>query len=128
MGFYSAFIVADKVIVETRRAGESAEQGTRWESEGEGEFSLESIEKAGRGTSITLHLKEGEEEFADSFRLQNLIKKYSDHIAIPVFVQQDSNDDDGEGEDASAPEAVNQAQAMWTCAKSDISDEDYKEF
>lgn len=128
VGFYSAFIVADKVIVETRRAGESAEQGTRWESEGEGEFSLESIEKAGRGTSITLHLKEGEEEFADSFRLQNLIKKYSDHIAIPVFVQQDSNDDDGEGEDASAPEAVNQAQAMWTRAKSDISDEDYKEF
>lgn len=128
VGFYSAFIVADKVIVETRRAGESAEQGTRWESEGEGEFSLESIEKAGRGTSITLHLKEGEEEFADSFRLQNLIKKYSDHIAIPVFVQLDSNDDDGEGEDASAPEAVNQAQAMWTRAKSDISDEDYKEF
>lgn len=128
VGFYSAFIVADKVIVETRRAGESAEQGTRWESEGEGEFSLEQIEKTGRGTSITLHLKEGEEEFADSFRLQNLIKKYSDHIAIPVFVQQDSNDDDGEGEDASAPEAVNQAQAMWTRAKSDISDEDYKEF
>ncbi len=128
VGFYSAFIVADKVIVETRRAGESAEQGTRWESEGEGEFSLEQIEKTGRGTSITLHLKEGEEEFADSFRLQNLIKKYSDHIAIPVFVQLDSNDDDGEGEDASAPEAVNQAQAMWTRAKSDISDEDYKEF
>lgn len=128
VGFYSAFIVADKVIVETRRAGESAEQGTRWESEGEGEFSLEQIEKTGRGTSITLHLKDGEEEFADSFRLQNLIKKYSDHIAIPVFVQQDSNDDDGEGEDASAPEAVNQAQAMWTRAKSDISDEDYKEF
>lgn len=128
VGFYSAFIVADKVIVETRRAGESAEQGTRWESEGEGEFSLEQIDKTGRGTSITLHLKEGEEEFADSFRLQNLIKKYSDHIAIPVFVQQDSNDDDGEGEDASAPEAVNQAQAMWTRAKSDISDEDYKEF
>jgi molecular chaperone HtpG len=128
VGFYSAFIVADKVIVETRRAGESAEQGTRWESEGEGEFSLESIEKTGRGTSITLHLKEGEEEFADSFRLQNLIKKYSDHIAIPVFVQQDSNDEDGEGEDNSAPEAVNQAQAMWTRAKSDISDEDYKEF
>ena len=128
VGFYSAFIVADKVIVETRRAGESAEQGTRWESEGEGEFSLEQIEKTGRGTSITLHLKEGEEEFADSFRLQNLIKKYSDHIAIPVFVQQDSNDEDGDGEDNSAPEAVNQAQAMWTRAKSDISDEDYKEF
>ena len=128
VGFYSAFIVADKVIVETRRAGESADQGTRWESEGEGEFSLESIYKAGRGTIITLHLKEGEEEFADSFRLQNLIKKYSDHIAIPVFVQQDSNDEEGEDGDSSTPEAVNQAQAMWTRAKSDISDEDYKEF
>ena len=128
VGFYSAFIVADKVIVETRRAGESADQGTRWESEGEGEFSLESIDKAGRGTIITLHLKEGEEEFADSFRLQNLIKKYSDHIAIPVFVQQDSNNEEGEDGDSSAPEAVNQAQAMWTRAKSDISDEDYKEF
>ncbi|MBN59190.1 MAG: molecular chaperone HtpG [Thalassolituus sp.] len=128
VGFYSAFIVADKVIVETRRAGESADQGTRWESEGEGEFSLESIDKAGRGTIITLHLKEGEEEFADSFRLQNLIKKYSDHIAIPVFVQQDSNDEEGEDGDSSTPEAVNQAQAMWTRAKSDISDEDYKEF
>ena len=128
VGFYSAFIVADKVIVETRRAGESADQGTRWESEGEGEFSLESIDKAGRGTIITLHLKEGEEEFADSFRLQNLIKKYSDHIAIPVFVQQDSNNEEGEDGDSSTPEAVNQAQAMWTRAKSDISDEDYKEF
>jgi len=128
VGFYSAFIVADKVIVETRRAGESADQSTRWESEGEGEFSLESIDKAGRGTIITLHLKEGEEEFADSFRLQNLIKKYSDHIAIPVFVQQDSNDEEGEDGDSSTPEAVNQAQAMWTRAKSDISDEDYKEF
>ena len=128
VGFYSAFIVADKVVVETRRAGESADQGTRWESEGEGEFSLESIEKAGRGTQITLHLKEGEDEFADSFRLQNLIKKYSDHIAIPVFVQQDANEEDSEGEESSAPEAVNQAQAMWTRAKSDLSEDEYKEF
>ncbi|MEK9712448.1 MAG: molecular chaperone HtpG [Thalassolituus sp.] len=125
VGFYSAFIVADKVTVETRRAGEAADQGVRWESEGEGEFSLESIEKAGRGTSITLHLKEGDEEFAESFRLENLIRKYSDHIAIPVFVQKDAeSDEDGE----SAPEAVNQAKAMWTRPKSEITDEEYTEF
>ncbi|MGB0503645.1 MAG: molecular chaperone HtpG, partial [Thalassolituus sp.] len=128
VGFYSAFIVADKVTVETRRAGEAAESGVRWESKGEGEFDLEEIEKAGRGTSITLHLKDDEDEFADSTRLQHLIKKYSDHIAIPVFVQQDVvENEDGEKEEK-APEAVNQAKAMWTRAKSDISDEDYHEF
>ena len=128
VGFYSAFIVADKVTVETRRAGEAAESGVRWESKGEGEFDLEEIEKTGRGTSITLHLKDDEDEFADSTRLQHLIKKYSDHIAIPVFVQQDAvENEDGEKEEK-APEAVNQAKAMWTRAKSDISDEDYHEF
>ena len=128
VGFYSAFIVADKVTVETRRAGEAAESGVRWESKGEGEFDLEEIEKVGRGTSITLHLKDDEDEFADSTRLQHLIKKYSDHIAIPVFVQQDAvENEDGEKEEK-APEAVNQAKAMWTRAKSDISDEDYHEF
>jgi molecular chaperone HtpG len=128
VGFYSAFIVADKVTVETRRAGEAAESGVRWESKGEGEFDLEEIEKTGRGTSITLHLKDDEDEFADSTRLQHLIKKYSDHIAIPVFVQQDVvENEDGEKEEK-APEAVNQAKAMWTRAKSDISDEDYHEF
>jgi molecular chaperone HtpG len=128
VGFYSAFIVADKVTVETRRAGEAAESGVRWESKGEGEFDLEEIQKAGRGTSITLHLKDDEDEFADSTRLQHLIKKYSDHIAIPVFVQQDAvENEDGEKEEK-APEAVNQAKAMWTRAKSDISDEDYHEF
>ena len=128
VGFYSAFIVADKVTVETRRAGEAAESGVRWESKGEGEFDLEEIEKASRGTSITLHLKDDEGEFADSTRLQHLIKKYSDHIAIPVFVQQDAvENEDGEKEEK-APEAVNQAKAMWTRAKSDISDEDYHEF
>jgi len=125
VGFYSAFIVADKVTVETRRAGEAADQGVRWESEGEGEFSLEGIEKASRGTSITLHLKEGEEEFAESFRLENLIRKYSDHIAIPVFVQKDAESDE-EGETSN--EAVNQAKAMWTRSKSEITDEEYTEF
>jgi molecular chaperone HtpG len=129
VGFYSAFIVADNVVVETRRAGEDATNAVRWESAGEGEFSLENIEKAERGTRIVLHLKEGEEEFADSFRLQSLIKKYSDHIAIPVFVQADAEDTASEeGEEAKAPEAVNQAKAMWTRSKSDLTDEDYTEF
>jgi len=127
VGFYSAFIVADKVTVETRRAGADASDGVRWESEGEGEFSLEVIDLPARGTRITLHLKEGEQEFADTFRLENLIRKYSDHIAIPVFVQKDAEENE-DGEEATSNEAVNQAQAMWTRPKSDLSDEDYTEF
>ena len=127
VGFYSAFIVADKVTVETRRAGEAADTGVRWESAGEGEFSIESIDKAERGTRITLHLKAEESEFADSWRLRSLIKKYSDHIAIPVFLPQEA----GEGEDGETkqmPEAVNQAKALWTRSKSELKDEDYQEF
>jgi molecular chaperone HtpG len=128
VGFYSAFIVADKVTVETRRAGEEASAGVRWESAGEGDFTLESIEKAHRGTRITLHLKDGEEEFADNFRLRSLIKKYSDHIAVPVFLPQEVGESD-EGEEAKKiPEAVNEAKALWTRNKSDLSDDDYKEF
>lgn len=130
VGFYSAFIVADQVTVETRRAGEAADQGIRWQSAGEGDFSLETIDKPERGTLITLHLKEGEDEFADSFRLESLIRKYSDHIAIPVFVKKDPEPatEDGEQPQEAAPEAVNQAQAMWTRNKSEISADDYQEF
>ncbi|MDF1762663.1 MAG: molecular chaperone HtpG, partial [Oleibacter sp.] len=131
VGFYSSFIVADKVTVETRRAGEKATDAVRWESAGEGDFTLEPIEKASRGTTITLHLKEDENEFADSSRLSHLIKKYSDHIAIPVYVQREESVDDVDAEDgaeAKAPEAANQAKALWTRSKSDISDEDYQEF
>lgn len=128
VGFYSAFIVADKVTVETRRAGEASNLGIRWESEGEGEFDLEEIEKVSRGTVITLHLKDDEDEFADSSRLQHLIKKYSDHIAIPVFVQQDVEENEDGEKEQKAPEAVNQAKAMWTRSKNDLSDEDYNEF
>lgn len=128
VGFYSAFIVADKVTVETRRAGEAADAAVRWESAGEGDFTLESIEKAKRGTRITLHLKKDDVEFADSFRLRSLIKKYSDHIAVPVFLPQETSTDDADGEAKKIPEAVNQAKALWTRSKSDISDEDYKEF
>lgn len=126
VGFYSAFIVASKVVVETRRAGESAAQGVRWESEGEGEFSLEPVDKASHGTRITLFLKDGEDEFVEPSRLEHLIKKYSDHIAVPVFVARPALEDDSE--DASEEKAVNQAQALWTRSKSDISDEEYTEF
>ena len=128
VGFYSAFIVADRVTVETRRAGEAADSGTRWESAGEGDFTLESIDKAERGTRITLHLKDGEEEFADNFRLRSLIKKYSDHIAVPVFLPQEVSSEEEDGDNKQIPEAVNEAKALWTVPKSDLSDEDYKEF
>jgi molecular chaperone HtpG len=128
VGFYSAFIVADKVIVETRKAGEPVEAGTRWESAGEGEFSIENIDKAERGTRITLHLKEEETEFADNWRLRSLIKKYSDHIAVPVFLPQEVSTEDDEGETKQIPEAVNQAKALWIRSKSDLGDADYKEF
>lgn len=128
VGFYSAFIVADSVTVETRRAGEAANAAVRWESAGEGDFTLENIEKAQRGTRIILKLKADDLEFADSWRLRSLIKKYSDHIAVPVFLPQEVTGTD-EGEDSKKiPEAVNQAKALWTRNKSDISDDDYKEF
>lgn len=128
VGFYSAFIVADKVTVETRRAGEEVNAAVRWESAGEGDFTLESIEKETRGTRITLHLKEEDKDFADSFRLRTLIKKYSDHIAIPVFLPQEVSSEDAEGESKLIPEAVNQAKALWTRNKSDVSEEEYHEF
>ncbi|MFT6449942.1 MAG: molecular chaperone HtpG, partial [Oleispira sp.] len=123
VGFYASFIVAKDVVVETRRAGLAADQAVRWQSQGEGEFSLENIEKAERGTRVTLHLKDNESEFADSLRLRTLIKKYSDHIAIPIFLPQEVSSEDADGESKNIPEAVNDAQALWTKPKSDISDE-----
>ncbi|MEN9464452.1 MAG: hypothetical protein RL217_633, partial [Pseudomonadota bacterium] len=127
VGFYSAFIVADKVTVETRRAGLNANEAVRWESAGEGEFSLENIEKFSRGTRIILHLKAEEKDFADNWRLRSLIKKYSDHIAIPVFLPQEVAGEEG-AESKKIPEAVNQAKALWTRNKSEVSDEEYQEF
>lgn len=126
VGFYASFIVAKDVVVETRRAGLAADQAVRWQSQGEGEFSLEDIEKAERGTRIILHLKDEETEFANSFRLRNLIKKYSDHIAVPIYLPQEVSAE--EGEEKKVPEAVNDAKALWTKPKNEISDEDYKEF
>ncbi|AOV97545.1 molecular chaperone HtpG [Edwardsiella hoshinae] len=123
VGFYSAFIVADKVTVRTRAAGASADQGVFWESTGEGDYTIADIEKADRGTEITLHLREGEEDFLDDWRLRNIIGKYSDHIALPVEILS------SEGEEGEKKwEKINKAQALWTRNKADISDEEYQEF
>jgi molecular chaperone HtpG len=129
VGFYSGFIVADKMTVETRRAGASAADGVRWESRGDGEFSVETIERAQRGTSITLHLREGEDELLSGWRLKSLIQKYSDHIALPIVMQKEEWDSEKSAyvlkdED----ETVNQASALWTRSKNEITDEQYTQF
>ena len=117
VGFYSAFIVADKVTVETLRAGD--EQGVRWESDGEGEFTIEDIERSERGTRVTLHLKDDENEFVEPFRIESLIRKYSDHIGFAVSLHV-------EGEDET--KVVNSATALWTRSRTDVTDDEYKEF
>lgn len=129
VGFYSAFIVANKVDVFTRRAGADASAGVHWSSEGEGEFSVETVERAERGTSIVLHLKEDESEFADGWRLRSLVKKYSDHIAFPVVMQSEPVPAE-EGEEPKAPEdeTVNEATALWTMSKNEVSEDEYKSF
>jgi molecular chaperone HtpG len=121
VGFYSAFIVADKVEVSTRRAGLNASDGVRWESEGQGEFTIEAAEVAQRGTTVTLHLKDAEKEFADEFRLDSLIRKYSDHIGFPVLLV-NLGEEDGE------PKTVNSATALWTRSRSEVGEDEYKEF
>ncbi len=134
VGFYSAFIVADKVTVRTRAAGHGADEGVKWESEGEGNFTVESITKNSRGTEITLHLREEEKEFADDWRLRSIITKYSDHISIPVEMwEEGSPESDGpDGEKIPATEgqwkAMNKATALWMRAKSEVTDEEYQEF
>lgn len=126
VGFYSAFIVADKVDVFTRRAGASAAEGVHWSSKGEGDFEVATVEKADRGTRIVLHLKDGEEEFADGWRLRNIVKKYSDHIALPIELPIEQH-----GEEAPAEtewEVVNRASALWTRPRTEVKDEEYQEF
>jgi molecular chaperone HtpG len=125
VGFYSAFIVADKVTVRTRAAGASADQGVFWESEGAGEYTVADIDKADRGTEITLHLREGEDEFLDDWRVRSVISKYSDHIALPVEIEQREEKD---GETVISWEKINKAQALWTRSKSEVSEDEYKEF
>ncbi|WOG25390.1 molecular chaperone HtpG [Endozoicomonas sp. 8E] len=131
VGFYSAFIVADKVTVETRKADAPAEQAVRWVSDGSGEFTVEGISKEKRGTSIILHLKDDAEEFADGWRLRNIVRKYSDHISMPILmVKQEMPSEEEEKHEDKAPEweTVNTAKALWTRSRSDITDEEYKEF
>lgn len=123
VGFYSAFIVADKVTVRTRAAGAKADEGVFWESAGEGEYTLAEIEKADRGTEITLHFREGEDDFLDAWRVRNVISKYSDHIALPVEIETKDEEND-----TVTWEKINKAQALWTRNKGEISDEEYNEF
>jgi molecular chaperone HtpG len=119
VGFYSGFVVADRITVFTRRAGLGAEHGVRWESDGEGSYAVETAEKAERGTEVILHLREGEDEFLDGFRLRNIIHKYSDHIALPIIMKQDDKDED---------ETINRASALWARPKKEIAEQEYHEF
>ncbi|MCH8538787.1 MAG: molecular chaperone HtpG [Alkalimonas sp.] len=135
VGFYSAFIVADKVTVRTLKAGASAEQAVEWESTGEGEYSLATVKKEQRGTDIILHLREDEHEFLEDYKVKSIITKYSDHISIPVEMWQDEQPEQkGETEEDTIPavpghwKAINKATALWTRDKSEITDEEYQEF
>ena len=129
VGFYSSYIVADKVTVVSRRAGLEASQAVKWESAGEGEFTVEMVEKAGRGTEVTLHLREGEDEFLSSWKLRQAIRKYSDHITLPIIMKQEKWDEEKKEQVVTdEDETVNQASALWARPKSEITDEQYKEF
>ncbi len=129
VGFYSAFIVADKVTVVSRRAGLEHNQAVKWESEGAGDFSIEMVEKAGRGTDVTLHLKDGEDDFLNAWKLKSIIRKYSDHITLPIQMQAEKWDEEKKEQvPADEDETINQASALWARAKSDITEEQYQEF
>jgi molecular chaperone HtpG len=124
VGFYSAFIVADKVEVTTRRAGLAADQGVRWVSDGQGEFTVETAGQEQRGTTVTLHIKDTDKEYLDVFRLESLIRKYSDHIGFPVTLKGSGS----EGDESNNERTVNSATALWTRSRSEVSDDEYKEF
>ena len=129
VGFYSGFIVADRIVVESRRAGTPADEGVRWSSEGSGDFEVETITRAARGTSVTLHLREGEEEFLSGWKLKSIIGKYSDHISLPILMQKEEWDAEASKQvtkDEWAP--VNKAAALWARSKNDITPEQYAEF
>lgn len=129
VGFYSAFIIADKVTLTSRRAGLTAEHGVRWESSGEGEYTLETLEKKERGTEIILHLREGEDELLNSFKLRSIIRKYSDHITLPIVMKKEVWDDESkEYQISDEDETINQASAIWARPKSEITQEQYDEF
>ncbi len=137
VGFYSSFIVADKVTVMTRRAGVGAEHGVRWESNGEGEYTIETMERPERGTEVVLHLRQGEDGFLDGYRLRAIIRKFSDHISLPILMAREEVGDEPEGEKeegknedgaSEESETVNKATALWSRTKNDISEEEYREF
>lgn len=126
VGFYSSFIIADRVTLQTRRAGLGAEHGVHWASSGDGEFSIENIERAERGTEITLHLREGEDELLDQWRLRSIITRYSDHIGLPVLLDVERPVEDENATPTREWEQVNKASALWTRARKDIGDDEYK--
>jgi len=135
VGFYSSFIVADKVTLATRKAGADKSEGTRWESAGEGDYTIETVEKAKRGTEIVLHLKEAESEFLDGYRIRSIVRKFSDHISLPIVMDKEVMPamEEEEGEEAKPAaqveeETINSASALWTKARQEISDEDYNQF
>jgi molecular chaperone HtpG len=129
VGFYSSYIVADKVTVVSRRAGLEANQAVKWESAGEGEFTVEMVEKTTRGTEVTLHLREGEDEFLSGWKLKQTVRKYSDHITLPILMKKEEwNQEKGEQITTDEDETVNQASALWARPKSEITDEQYKAF
>ena len=130
VGFYSSFIVADRVVLETRKAGDKAEHGARWESQGEGDYTLETINKPEHGTRITLHLRAGEDDFLDGWKIRSTIRKFSDHIALPIEMLKEHFEEPKEDEEIPAPEweTVNSASALWAKNRDEITDEQYDEF
>jgi molecular chaperone HtpG len=130
VGFYSSFIVADKVVLETRKAGHDHADGVRWESGGEGDYTLETIDRPARGTSVILHLREGEDEFLDGWKLRSIIRKFSDHISIPIVMKKEvvADKDEEEKEPADEWETINSASALWTKSKDELDDAAYNEF
>ena len=136
VGFYSSFIVADRVTVTSRRAGRPAAEGVRWESSGEGEFTVETVDVEPRGTEVVLHLRDGEDEFLDRYRLRSIVRKYSDHVSIPILMPGEGKgdggdadgDEDSDRDDGSGEETINAATALWTRNRSELEDDDYKGF
>ncbi|HRD84332.1 MAG TPA: molecular chaperone HtpG [Rubrivivax sp.] len=129
VGFYSGYIVADRISVESRRAGLPAEQGVRWSSEGTGEFDVEPLTRAARGTDVILHLREGEDEFLSSWKLRGIIGKYSDHISLPILMRKERWDEEKKAQVATEEwETVNKAAALWARSKSEITDAEYQDF
>ena len=130
VGFYSCFIVADRVTVTSRRAGRGVAEGVRWESSGEGKFTVETVDAEPRGTEVVLHLRDGEDEFLDRYRLRSIVRKYSDHVSIPIVMPGEGTDDDKDKDDDkdTGEETINAATALWTRSKSELGDDDYKGF